>query len=447
LAKLTGQQRDELRKQIEAQQSNERFQIALQGATEETRRRLVGFAGTVGRLAPGLEEGFQDLIANAGRPVTDSAIALIQNIPEAQGIIQKLISGQISSEEALGKIRNASIRSMNRFGQATVTGQVGFLRLQGDVINLGRRIVDVNGVFQEQEESVGSLVSNLTSFEQATKVLASQFQGIETGMLRAFGPALGGLIGGIQGMFAKGGALAKTLKENPSMTAGLIVAGLTGKFLFSKAVQIGIVAAGTRIGTAHIIPGGLSGAGIARGGLGKGIGVAAGMGLGIGGIAAAGTAETAGGRAMGIGSAALGGGMTGAMIGSMIAPGIGTIIGGAIGTAIGGGSALFASSKNPNNERAFGGPMVGGQSYLTHTNEMITPGTSSQVTAKKDIKDILNLDETNKHLAAIFTAQTSANKTHSQHLDALNTSNMLQSKIKMATENTARQDRNRLVSG
>ena len=66
LAKLTGAQRDELRAQIEQQQSNERFQAALQDQTDETRRRLQGFAATVGNIAPGLNEGFQDLIANAG---------------------------------------------------------------------------------------------------------------------------------------------------------------------------------------------------------------------------------------------------------------------------------------------------------------------------------------------------------------------------------------------
>ena len=92
LAKLTGAQRDELRSQIEQQQSNERFQVALQGQTDETRKRLQGFAATVGNIAPGLNEGFQDLIANAGVPVTESALALVQNIPEAQGIIRSLIN-------------------------------------------------------------------------------------------------------------------------------------------------------------------------------------------------------------------------------------------------------------------------------------------------------------------------------------------------------------------
>ena len=93
LAKLTGQQRDELRKQIEQQQANERFQAFLQGATDETRKRLQGFAATVAGISPDLAEGFQDLIANAGVPVTESALALVQNIPGARDVVNDLISG------------------------------------------------------------------------------------------------------------------------------------------------------------------------------------------------------------------------------------------------------------------------------------------------------------------------------------------------------------------
>ena len=239
--------RDELRSQIEQQQSNERFQVALQGQTDETRRRLQGFAATVGNIAPGLNEGFQDLIANAGVPVTESALALVQNIPEAQGIIRSLINGTVSAEQALGQIRDASTKSIDRFGKATVTGQVEFLRFQGDIINLGRRIVDVNGVFQEQEQSVSSLVGNLTSFEQATKVLSSQFQGIETGLLQAFGPALGGLVGGISKCVWCRWDCSKALAKAPALTAGLIAGAYQVKFYLDAASAI--LPQGTAMGT------------------------------------------------------------------------------------------------------------------------------------------------------------------------------------------------------
>ena len=448
LAKLTGAQRDELRSQIESQQSNERFQVALQGQTEETRRRLQGFAATVGNIAPGLNEGFQDLIANAGVPVTESALALVQNIPGARDVINDLISGVVSSEQALGRIRDLSTQSVNRFGAATVTGQVEFLRLQGDIINLGRRIVDVDGVFQEQEQSVSSLVSNLTSFEQATKVLSSQFQGIETGLLKAFGPALGGLVGMMKSAFGAGGAVAGALAKAPGLTAGLLIAGLSGKLLYDAAKQTSIVAAGTRLGTAHLKGGmgglfGKGGAGRSAAGLAsKGVGGLAGIGIGVGGVSQAGSAETTGGKVMGVGQAALGGALTGAMIGSII-PVVGTAIGAAIGGALGGASGLYAASQN---KRAFGGPMDAGKTYLTGERgpEMITSGTSSTVTANSDLKNTFDTSALESKMSGMMIELSTANKTLASMVNGVNTLVAVESRALKAVEKTARKDVNQI---
>jgi hypothetical protein len=443
LAKLTGAQRDELRAQIEAQQSNERFQTALQGQTEETRKRLQGFAATVGNIAPGLNEGFQDLIANAGVPVTESALALVQNIPEAQGIIRSLINGTVSAENALGQIRDASVKSIDRFGKATVTGQVEFLRLQGDVINLGRRIVDVDGVFQELKPGATDLVKNITTFEQASKVLSAQFQGIETGLLRAFGPALGRLVGGIQELFTGGGKIATMLKESPALTAGLLAGALTGKFLFDKAAQIGIVAAGTRLGTAHLN---------LQSGMGRlaktpraGIGAIGGIGLAAGGVGLAASAETTGGKAIGGLMAAGGGALTGASIGSAIAPGIGTVIGGILGGAIGGISAMLASDANTPG-RQFGGGMDGGKTYLVGERgpEMVTAGTKSTVTANNDLKSTFDTTALEAKMASLVTEMNSANKTLTNMVNGVNTLVAVESRALKAVETTARKDRNQV---
>jgi DNA-binding transcriptional MerR regulator len=150
LARLTGAQRDELRAQIEQQQSNAKFQAFLQGATDGARTRLEGFAASIGTIAPGLNDGFQDLIANAGVPVTEASLALVQNIPQASQVVRDLISGAVTSEQALSTLRTAAGASVDRFRKATVTGQVEFLALQGDVINLARRITDVDSIFAEQ---------------------------------------------------------------------------------------------------------------------------------------------------------------------------------------------------------------------------------------------------------------------------------------------------------
>jgi len=437
LAKLTGAQRDELRSQIEAQQSNERFQAALQGTTEETRTRLQGFAATVGNIAPGLNEGFQDLIANAGVPVTESALALVQNIPQATGIIQSLINGTVSAEQALGQIRDASAISIDRFRKATVTGQVEFLRLQGDVINLGRRIVDVDGAFADQNAQATSLVKNLTSFEQASKVLSSQFQSIETGLLSAFGPALGGLIGGIQGIMGGTGGIATALAKAPYLTASLFTAGLAGKFLFNKAMQIGIIAAGTRLGNSGVMQsiGGLkSGLGKAAGGLGRvGMGAAGVAGLAYsGGLAE--SAETPGGKALGIAGAAASGALTGAVFG----PG-GAIIGGVLGAG-------YGAIKAYDGERQFGGPIDSGKTYLVGESgpEVIKSNTTGTVTANQDLKSTFDTEALENKMTNLVTEMNNANKTLTNMVNGVNTLVAVESRALKAVETTARKDRNQV---
>ena len=445
LAKLTGQQRDELRAQIEQQKSNERFQAALQGQTDETRQRLQAFAGTVAGISPELAEGFQDLIANAGVPVTESALALVQNIPQAQQIIGRLINGTVSAEQALVGIRDASASSIDRFRKATVTGQVEFLRLQGGIIELGRRVTDLGEVEKEQEARVSSLVSNLTSFEQASKVLSAQFQGIETGLLRAFGPALGKLIGGIQEIFTGGGKIATMLKESPALTAGLLAGALTGKFLFDKAAQIGIVAAGTRIGTAHMATGAANTALLKSGKIGIG-GAIGGIGLAAGGVGLAASGETKGEKAVGGLLAAGGGALTGASIGSALAPGIGTVIGGILGGAIGGIGAMMASGANDTPGRQFGGSMDTGRTYLVGESgpELVTAGTKSTVTANQDLKNTFNTEALEAKMATMTTELNNANKALANMVNGVNTLVAVESRALKAVETTARKDRNQV---
>ena len=441
--------RDELRSQIEQQQSNERFQVALQGQTDETRKRLQGFAATVGNIAPGLNEGFQDLIANAGVPVTESALALVQNIPEAQGIIRSLINGTVSAEQALGQIRDASTKSIDRFGKATVTGQVEFLRFQGDIINLGRRIVDVNGVFQEQEQSVSSLVGNLTSFEQATKVLSSQFQGIETGLLKAFGPALGGLVGMMKSAFGAGGSVAGALAKAPGLTAGLLIAGLSGKLLYDAAKQTSIIAAGTRIGTAHI-NGGMGGL-FGKGGAGRTVGGLAAKGVG-------GAARSGNGSWRSITSKS---GRDNRRQSRRWIAGYGRWWNDwshdrihdstryrnnnwwSLGCRHRWRFGFYAATQN---KRAFGGPMDAGKTYLTGEKgpEMVTAGTSSTVTANSDLKNTFNTEALEMKLNSTVSELNAANKTLTSMVNSVNTLVAVESRALKAVETTARKDRNQV---
>ncbi|OUT96420.1 MAG: hypothetical protein CBC01_08180 [Betaproteobacteria bacterium TMED41] len=443
LAKLTGQQRDQLRSQIESAMSNERFAVALQGQTEETRQRLQAFAGTVGGISPQLAEGFQDLIANGGVAVTDAARDIVQNVPQAGALMNQLIAGTLSSEEALVQLRNISASSVDRFSKATVTGQVEFLRLQGGFIELGRRVTDTGAVLDEQNAKVGSLTQNLTTFEQASKVLASQFQSIETGLLQAFGPTLGGLVEGVQGAFGQGGKVATMLAKSPGVTAGILLAGLGGKYLLDFGQQVAAITAGTFAGFKMAGGGGagsiFSKGGAGRKGLGmagKGVGILGGVGLAAGGAAQAGTAETAGGKAMGVLSSAAGGALTG----FSVAGAAGIIPGLIAGGLIGGAGALFGGGKQ------FGGGMDAGKTYLTGEAgpEMVTAGTASTVTSNNDLKKIFNTEALESKMNTMVNALNSTNTNLTNMANGVNTLIAVESRALKAVEKTARTDRNQV---
>lgn len=439
LAKLTGQQRDQLRSQIESAMSNERFAVALQGQTEETRQRLQAFAGTVGGISPELAEGFQDLIANGGVAVTDAARDIVQNVPQAGALVNQLIAGTLSSEQALVRLRDISATSVDRFAKATVTGQVEFLRLQGGFIELGRRVTDTGAVLDEQNATVGSLTKNLTTFEQASKVLSSQFQAIETGLLQSFGPALGGLVGGIQGLMGGLGGIASVLAKSPALTGTAIAGILAGKYLFNKGAQIAIVAAGTRMGTAHLMGGSMGGmlgkggrmAGGMAGRLLPGLGAAIGIGSSLSMLASDDKEQQSKGKA------GLGGAAAGALIGTMIAPGVGTLIGAGIGSMAG---QMFGGGKQ------FGGGMDAGKTYLTGERgpEMVTAGTSSAVTANHDLQKIFNTEALESKMNSMVTALNSANTNLTNMVNGVNTLVAVDGRVMRAVEKTARTDRNQV---
>ena len=440
LARLTGAQRDELRAQIEQQQSNAKFQAFLQGATDGARSRLEGFAASVGNIAPGLNEGFQDLIANAGVPVTESALALVQNIPQASQVVRDLISGTVSSEQALSTLRNAAGASVDRFRKATVTGQVEFLALQGDVINLGRRIVDVDSIFDEQGKTADRLTQGLTTFEDASKRIASQFQQIETGLLAGFGPALGGLSQATQFLMKGVGGLVAGISQIPALTGTAIAGLLAGKFLFSRADQTSIIAAGTAIGTG----GGLKS-------LAKGLGLKGATGGRIAGMA--GRALPGLGAAIGVGSSAamlgnedtrtqgvagLSGAALGALIGSII-PGVGTVVGGLVGAGI--GSVVGQGA----------GAMIAGRQSGTsgETGQLFEPATS--VLKVHQGERVLNTAETDAvnnfstaalegKMTSMVNALTEANKSFANVASGVNTLVAVESRALKAVEKTARKE-------
>jgi len=356
LSKLTGQQRTTLAKQLESQLTNERFTAFLGTVSKETGQRLSAFAASIGELSPGLKEGFQDLIANSGAPVTESARMLVQNIPEASGIIQQLTAGTLDSAQAMIMLRDAAKRSNIALAGVAVTGQVAFARQFSAVNQLASAELNLKAVTEEQRAEQDKATKSLALFEDSSKRLSSSFQSIETG----FYTTLGNFIGTTGNQLNNGvKSLADGINGLSNGTKAMLYMGKTiGGFLLDKGGQIATHAMGTYAGIrmAGGLGGGLGGGAGGMGGkLGGAARVAGGVGIGLAGVgigsAMAASSESDAGKLLGIGTSAASGALAGASIGSII-PGIGTAIGGVIGAILGASAGM--ASLQPPEKRATG---------------------------------------------------------------------------------------------
>jgi hypothetical protein len=445
MSKLTGIQRSELAKQIESQTKNERFLAFLNTTTDETRQRLQTFAGSVEGISPALAEGLQDLMANAGNPVTQASKMLVMNIPEATSVVRELTNGTISSSEALLRMRDAAQRSNQSLGAVAQTGTVEFARLYGDVNKLAKAKLNETAVTQEQSKRASLLTQQLAEFQGASKEVAASFQSLETGFFAAMGDVIGGGIGGIN--FGLKGLAAGVNNLNNASKALLYAGTKIGGFVLDKATQVGVVFTGTL--------GALKAAGMGTGGVMGNIGNMYGAGKGMVGDAAKTTKGQnlikggkfgAGGLGLGMASSLIKSNvgdnivsqgldvgsyaLMGASIGSII-PGLGTGLGAAIGAGLGlinqmGGFSGIAGSRASGTLGETGRPFEAKTSMLkVHAGERV-----------------LNPQETSEYnKAAPDAGQTQHmmeyNQTAKQLLEATKATNALLNKqvaIAMATE-------------
>jgi len=334
LAKLTGQSRQAIQKQIEAQLTQSNFLAFLGKQSEDTKLRLQTFAAGVSTIAPEFKTGLLDLIASAGNPTTVAAQELVMSLRGSGEIVKQLTAGQIDTATALQLMQQEAKNSVNTFRDVAQYGVVPFVNnLFGGSTKLATTQLKLSAVTDEALKRQSSLTNSLTQFENASKELSASFQSIETGFFAYLGGALGK---GIDGTNTGVKLLAKTIESlSPATKALLYVGTKLSSYILDKATQVAVVYAGTFSA--------LKAAGMAQGGsvLGsawnatKGAGknamsspkVRLAGGLGLAGVAAGGVAsalgtDTESGKAMGV----LSGALTGAAVGSMFGP-IGTAIG------------------------------------------------------------------------------------------------------------------------
>ncbi len=408
LARLTGIQREELSKTIESQMSNERFLAFLSQQTEETAQRLAGFSAGIDKLAPGLAEGFQDLIANAGVPVTDAAQQLIMNIPEASAIIQQLTSGSISTEEALVNLRDAALRSNKALANVAQTGTVDFARLFAEVNKLATAQLNTTEVTEEQRAEAEALTRQLTQFEDASKRASSAIQSVETGFQAFVGSILGD----------GPGSLNNTMNGLSEKITNLSTGTKAALFASAKVIEGSV---GMMRDAAPITAG--TYAALKMAGVGPGMG-----GMGFGGTMGRGM----GSKGLGLGAKVLrGGGILGAGLGAAGAVGnlmdddksnnagaIGTLAGTALGAFFGPVGMMLGGMAG-----GMIGNAIGGRQYGTMGTLGLPYEPKNVLTSLHSGERVLSPTETAEYNAGQSTGGSTANFTMlAGKLDNMNTS-------------------------
>ena len=231
------------------------------------------------------------------------------------------------------------------------------------------------------------------------------------------------------------------VSQSPALTGAAIAGILAGKFLFKRADQVAIIAAGTSIGMRGI-GGTLSKLGFggkgstlskvggaAKFGLGRalpGLGAAIGVGSSLS-MMASDDEDTKRKGKFGLGGAAIG-----AAIGTAILPGVGTLIGAGLGSMAG----QFAGA------RQFGGGMDAGKTYLTGEGgpELIKSGTKSAVVANQDLQKTFDTSALETKMVSMLTELNNANKTLNSMVNGVNTLVAVESRALKAVEKTARKE-------
>ena len=438
LAKLTGLQRDQLRNAIDSAQSNERFQASLLNVNKDVRQELDLFAGTIEGLSPELATGIQDLIANAGVPVTQAAEDIFLNVPQLGPIVQQLRAGTLTAQDALVQTGKLFEQSATRFQDITVTGLAGFTSLQGSILNVGKRLMDLDAVLKEQRQAGDELTTGLTQFEDASKRASAAVQSLETGFLSAVGSFIGDSASGVNSGLT---GLSKAV-------LGLPVGIQASLFGISKLLQGGLALLRDTAPTFAAVYGGTLAAN-QKLGIGKMLSMAGGT---FKGTFGGGPAGLGGKLLRGTGAVGAGIGAVGAVKGlldddpsnnlasilTLVGTGAGALLGGPVGAALGGMAGGAAGSFFEG--RQFGGGMDGGQSYLVGEAgpEMVVPGTTSSVVANNDLKSTFDTEALEAKMSHMVSELNSANKTLSDMVNGVNTLVAIEGRSLKAVESTSR---------
>ena len=370
VTKLTGVQRDQLNDAIRRQGSDAKFQIFLQGLETDRALRLQTFIAGLDSLNPALGDAVKNIVST-GFPLGEFESNLVATSGNLMSNIQALRAGTIDIGAFAQGLAGSADAFTNKFNPAVLATNTSIGEVGNALISFRRNFTSLDEITRQQLAAGDGLTSQIGVTQESFRQFKSQIEGLQTSFLQSFGPNFASFLGlttdGMKGLTT---AVQQMAIESPKATGAAVASAQALKYGVNYAKEVGIIAAGTKLGTLPLTGrlGQLAGS-IGRGAGRLGVG-GIGLGLGIGAGELAEQSESFGGRALGVAGATA----SGALLGSVI-PGVGTTIG-----AIAGG--LYGLAKAIDlPERATGGPLSANQLALVGERgpELFLPSTSGMV--------------------------------------------------------------------
>ncbi len=437
VAKLTGIQRDQLDASIRAQQADAVFQTFLQTQDEGRATQLQALAAGLDNLNPAVGDAVKNILAT-GFPLGQFEQTLVGTTGGLLDNILALRDGTMSTVDFAQQLEKQSDVFLNQFGPEVLraAGNVG--EVGNGLIAFRNAIGTATQLSVDQAKQSDGLTGQIGVTQEAFRRFKAEVEGIQTGFLQEFGPNIASvLVGTDKGLENVTKNLRELQAKFPREVAAAVIGANLLRYGANIGKEIGIVAAGVRIGS----PGGF---GRLAGAAGRGAGILGVAGLGAAGMMAGRNQAMEGNTAAGVGMSALSGALSGAIIGSMV-PVIGTAVGAGLGAIVGG---LYASNAA---QRQFGGSLSANQPALVGERgpELFIPNNAGNVEPMLISKSPLGVTASNPggnvDLGRIEEIFSSQNTTFKQFADMsanmekhLNTLVGISAKTEKNTENSTR---------
>jgi len=371
VAKLTGIQREQLNEAVRAQKADAVFQSFLQGLEKTRADQLQIFSAGLDNINPALGSAVKNILAT-GFPLGEFEQTLVGTTDGLLDNVLALREGQISTAQFAKTLEAGGDTFLNNFDPAVLraAGNVG--EVGNALISVRGRFGDLESIIRQQEAAGDALTSQIGVTQESFRVFKSQIEGLQTNFLEQIGPTVATFLGQSGASLETIGAGIEKFTQTFPKTAATAFAAVTAlKYTADFAKEVGIVAAGTAIGTKGTLAGPLGFIGRSMGLLSKTIAPLA-IGLGVLTSGSMLFDKDKDNNARGIGG----------LIGTGIGGAIG-LLGGPMGVAIGAtaGNFIGGALGGMVEQRQFGGGLAQGQPALVgeRSPELFLPNSAGNV--------------------------------------------------------------------